>query len=116
MCLNPTFSGIWSATIMKTKFKLILNAVLILLFLEYGLRQDTKVYVHSQLKFVLILLFLEYGLRQSFNFSTMKNSRVLILLFLEYGLRPGQKKTVSSLKTCLNPTFSGIWSATLFES
>ena len=61
LSLNPTFSGIWSATVNTTcLFHLI--RVLILLFLEYGLRQFQKQKL-QQSKKVLILLFLEYGLR-----------------------------------------------------
>ena len=41
---------------------------------------------------------------------------VLILLFLEYGLRPIKEHTIGSYITGLNPTFSGIWSATITKS
>ena len=43
----------------------------------------------------------------------MKNLKtVLILLFLEYGLRRVEPIEVVSPMASLNPTFSGIWSAT----
>ena len=61
--LNPTFSGIWSATLMLLML-LMLLMVLILLFLEYGLRQQCKT-ITDIWGNVLILLFLEYGLRPS---------------------------------------------------
>ena len=41
MGLNPTFSGIWSATSYKLSLLIARESVLILLFLEYGLRLDS---------------------------------------------------------------------------
>ena len=38
-CLNPYSIGIWSATFLQTKYYKIMNEVLILILLEYGLRQ-----------------------------------------------------------------------------
>ena len=68
-----------------------ITIVLILLFLEYGLRQecfaDKKVK-----KAVLILLFLEYGLRLVQKLIKASKRIVLILLFLEYGLRQEELK------------------------
>ena len=84
--LNPTFSGIWSATISTGTDQSFTTMVLILLFLEYGLRR----WMIQQIVvdyIVLILLFLEYGLRQVLIQYQIRILVVLILLFLEYGLR-----------------------------
>ncbi len=40
---------------------------------------------------------------------------VLILLFLECGLRHYAFELVGKDSLCLNPTFSGMWSATMIE-
>ena len=62
---------------------------------------------------VLILLFLEYGLRpQAKKAEAANRAAVLILLFLEYGLRLKNQLAESAREMGLNPTFSGIWSAT----
>ncbi len=62
--LNPTFSGMWSATGSKPVINVIKKCVLILLFLECGLRH-IKVFLPLSEEEVLILLFLECGLRRA---------------------------------------------------
>ena len=61
---------------------------------------------------VLILILLEYGLRQSGNALLNKEGKVLILILLEYGLRLVEKMIEEYSKDCLNPYSTGIWSAT----
>ena len=87
--LNPTFSGIWSAT---ANFKNDIPEV------RVGLNPTFS------------------GIWSATNKPNNKNNLkrpVLILLFLEYGLRPAYYRMSKLADTCLNPTFSGIWSATL---
>ncbi len=60
---------------------------------------------------VLILLFLECGLRPKGLGGEVKDYNVLILLFLECGLRLEITNDIENNKG-LNPTFSGMWSAT----
>ncbi len=85
--LNPTFSGMWSATNQVITIEQAF-AVLILLFLECGLRPPNNSQ-SNWAKQVLILLFLECGLRHSFRITVREvEGTVLILLFLECGLRP----------------------------
>ena len=59
--LNPYSTGIWSATF-KNKMKVQHIDVLILILLEYGLRQSLFGLPNNML-IVLILILLEYGLR-----------------------------------------------------
>ena len=60
--------------------------------MEYGLRQDGVVTIGSFSK-VLILILLEYGLRQNRKINHGKErGKVLILILLEYGLRLGLTK------------------------
>ena len=86
--LNPTFSGIWSATSMQTGFVWKSGAVLILLFLEYGLRQRIKKQIPKIIR----------GLNPTFSG---------IWSATPYCASLERFATLS-----LNPTFSGIWSAT----
>ena len=58
--LNPCCSGIWSET--KNAIIDIAQIVLILVVVEYGLRQVKK-YIMSAFLTVLILVVVEYGLR-----------------------------------------------------
>ena len=86
--------------------------VLILILLEYGLRQ----YQHLNKKMnkeVLILILLEYGLRPSANVRKITVALVLILILLEYGLRLSSVIAIAQKMQCLNPYSTGIWSATL---
>ncbi len=85
--LNPTFSGMWSATGKKVVIVADRN-VLILLFLECGLRLNRKDSTILQLK----------SLNPTFSgmWSATNNSQAK-----------------SSGLCCLNPTFSGMWSATI---
>ncbi len=62
---------------------------------------------------VLILLFLECGLRPRPILRSTQRSTVLILLFLECGLRHDNDSHDDEKSSCLNPTFSGMWSATI---
>ena len=61
--LNPCFNGIWSATVNIYNLYLV-TVVLILVLMEYGLRQAEEVSLTPEL-FVLILVLMEYGLRLS---------------------------------------------------
>ena len=91
--------------------------VLILILLEYGLRLFNSL-GNSNNSFVLILILLEYGLRRDLRGLSSSSSRsVLILILLEYGLRPFQWRDLRGLlSSCLNPYSIGIWSATSFLS
>ena len=60
--LNPYSIGIWSATL-KQYEELKKQGVLILILLEYGLRQTRAFSRWSFRRSVLILILLEYGLR-----------------------------------------------------
>ena len=65
---------------------------------------------------VLILILLEYGLRQlEFNLK-VETPFVLILILLEYGLRQGQGGAPVLASFCLNPYSIGIWSATVIKN
>ncbi len=114
-CLNPTFSGMWSATFLENGSVLVVGKVLILLFLECGLRLVAKDYYIFEKVAVLILLFLECGLRRCKTIRHQNNlSFVLILLFLECGLRQIYEGAEGETRIrSLNPTFSGMWSATI---
>ena len=85
-CLNPYSIGIWSAT-EQFKAQENVKVVLILILLEYGLRQTLQVPAQRAL-IVLILILLEYGLRREKESANRKTVLVLILILLEYGLRP----------------------------
>ena len=62
-CLNPCFNGIWSATEFCNNPEEIVPEVLILVLMEYGLRQFYHLAVCSTAEKVLILVLMEYGLR-----------------------------------------------------
>ena len=85
-CLNPTFSGIWSATA-RTTTDGHTQLVLILLFLEYGLRLGTKHMIDTAAS----------SLNPTFSGIWSATRQVI------------EKE---SWYQGLNPTFSGIWSAT----
>ncbi len=84
--------------------------VLILILLEYGLRQVVheiaEIFVN-----VLILILLEYGLRPKYGKVGSLGRTVLILILLEYGLRQIVSTWPEALRS-LNPYSIGIWSAT----
>ena len=61
---------------------------------------------------VLILILLEYGLRQLQANHIQSHLGVLILILLEYGLRPLTDQLVGKSISGLNPYSIGIWSAT----
>ena len=84
-CLNPYSIGIWSATLLSIANKQGWN-VLILILLEYGLRQQDAV-SSATVVAVLILILLEYGLRRGQKGRSVLLRMVLILILLEYGLR-----------------------------
>ena len=87
--LNPYSIGIWSATLSgASQTRCYKGTVLILILLEYGLRQHVdKIQVKKSPR-VLILILLEYGLRRERAFRPTCREIVLILILLEYGLRP----------------------------
>ena len=82
--LNPCCNGIWSQTFSTGVFKL--RRVLILVVMEYGLRQNPC----------------QQG----------KGRPVLILVVMEYGLRL-MLRCICGAKKSLNPCCNGIWSQTL---
>ena len=61
--------------------------VILLVLLEYGLRQ-VEFHTFCHLLHVLILILLEYGLRPDGIIVKGNDTIVLILILLEYGLRP----------------------------
>ena len=61
--LNPYSIGIWSATDSSESHDLTCQGVLILILLEYGLRQMKVSRIEVKKNPVLILILLEYGLR-----------------------------------------------------
>ena len=85
--------------------------VLILILLEYGLRQLQKELEKCGLP-VLILILLEYGLRRLRLGAYVMDEEVLILILLEYGLRQFVECSNTYGLNCLNPYSIGIWSAT----
>ena len=85
-CLNPYSIGIWSATLCQCSDDIAMYRVLILILLEYGLRQADFKFGDIQVN-VLILILLEYGLRHKNLFYIATEVLVLILILLEYGLR-----------------------------
>ena len=61
---------------------------------------------------VLILVLMEYGLREGWERSTeVHKSKVLILVLMEYGLRGWSFEAIFWMRNRLNPCFNGIWSA-----
>ena len=61
--LNPCCNGIWSQTEPSPQHHFTFS-VLILVVMEYGLRQSGEIFVSvSQKGYVLILVVMEYGLR-----------------------------------------------------
>mgnify|MGYP000290831763 CR=1 FL=1 len=65
----------------------------------------------SSVEVVLILILLEYGLRQEIKRAEKQGDVVLILILLEYGLRHWHSVNLCLLSS-LNPYSIGIWSAT----
>ena len=110
-CLNPYSIGIWSATPLKLTIMKRNYYVLILILLEYGLRQMQQ-HRFENLYLVLILILLEYGLRHTNKLLKWKQSFVLILILLEYGLRLANIFSSLRVYAGLNPYSIGIWSAT----
>ena len=79
--------------------------------MEYGLRGDPP-RKGSQGSLVLILVLMEYGLREKRKCTSRAKERdVLILVLMEYGLRAIRMVSVISAQPRLNPCFNGIWSA-----
>ena len=63
------------------------SRVLILVLMEYGLREH-EIELNAQRPYrVLILVLMEYGLRGFRNIRRLVSIRVLILVLMEYGLR-----------------------------
>ena len=87
--------------------------VLILVLMEYGLRDNLSHEGTCWVFDVLILVLMEYGLREANDIlSRSWRVNVLILVLMEYGLRVASVENIIGLKkTCLNPCFNGIWSA-----
>ena len=110
-CLNPYSTGIWSAT---RAWSAKLDELKSLNPYSTGIWSATRqcgamVAAHG----VLILILLEYGLRQNGDKNISYSSFiVLILILLEYGLRLLTAKTLKEDILGLNPYSTGIWSAT----
>ena len=64
-----------------------------------------------QIRIVLILVVMEYGLRQE-NYVRIQMPLVLILVVMEYGLRPHRLGSIKATEAGLNPCCNGIWSQT----
>ena len=84
--LNPCFNGIWSARDGLFDLVCTLPDVLILVLMEYGLRDDGMIFTGVPTP-VLILVLMEYGLRVDRGMTTVEAIAVLILVLMEYGLR-----------------------------
>ena len=69
----------------------------------------------SSVEVVLILILLEYGLRQEIKRAEKQGDVVLILILLEYGLRHIRNQTKRRVHYSLNPYSIGIWSATFLH-
>ena len=66
----------------------ICSTVLILVLMEYGLREIVELLNTAVKRAVLILVLMEYGLRANCRFNIYKTKAyVLILVLMEYGLR-----------------------------
>ena len=63
------------------------STVLILVFVEYGFRDNLMEKVDSFRIEVLILVFVEYGFRAAIDIPQEWIDMVLILVFVEYGFR-----------------------------
>ena len=108
--LNPCFNGIWSASGVYSDNPNVTDMVLILVLMEYGLRDyDSNIFeLHPT---VLILVLMEYGLRGAHARSSRQGSQ---------GLNPCSNGIWSASNDSLfdgtqsqglNPCSNGIWSA-----
>ena len=60
---------------------------------------------------VLILVFVEFTLRENLDTAErLKQAEVLILVFVEFTLRETKKQRTPPCLICLNPCFCGIYS------
>ena len=109
--LNPYSIGIWSATSTSEITKDFKNGLN-----PYSIGIWSATQRSSERGFckicVLILILLEYGLRQPARRALARRGGVLILILLEYGLRPIGKWHLGLGSRSLNPYSIGIWSAT----
>ena len=86
-CLNPCFNGIWSATQNFIGINQTSGEVLILVLMEYGLRQHSATY-NSGRKFCLNPCFNGiWSATTNKEGETFSFTQVLILVLMEYGLR-----------------------------
>ncbi len=86
--------------------------VLILVLVEYALRDAEFFNGGYYRRVVLILVLVEYALRGKHFASIGTNKKVLILVLVEYALRDLANESLSDGRAlCLNPCFSGICAA-----
>ena len=105
--LNPCCSGIWSETGTLDDFQYA-EVVLILVVVEYGLRQTGT--VRNRMRSLNPCCSGIWSETCMINSMWSELCLVLILVVVEYGLRLGQTKNI--ILKCLNPCCSGIWSET----
>ncbi len=86
--------------------------VLILVLVEDGLRVERRRLL-ALLYGVLILVLVEDGLRAMGRLLVEYHGIVLILVLVEDGLRAGISYALLNGVKCLNPCFSGRWSASI---
>ena len=90
--LNPCSNGICSTGIPTTYNTARQRQVLILVLMEYALRDESYSHMYAALT-VLILVLMEYALRGLRGFRLLTSVRVLILVLMEYALRVPQSTT-----------------------
>ena len=73
-----------------------LSEVLILVLMEYALRDNTTHERSLKRQSVLILVLMEYALRDSEKVATKWDKMVLILVLMEYALRESNSKIKNS--------------------
>ena len=72
-CLNPCFCGIYSQRVAFPAVKATAGNVLILVFVEFTLRESKYIYMGEK-KLVLILVFVEFTLRDIWEKTTSNSS------------------------------------------
>ena len=89
--------------------------VLILVLMEYALREPKKI-ARLTASQVLILVLMEYALRDGTTSSGHHIILVLILVLMEYALREHIQNKKKENEQSLNPCFNGICSASMYWS
>ena len=78
--------------------------------MEYALRAKMNLVNHTPLKCVLILILMEYALRDNDDAIDLCDYKVLILILMEYALRVKCTSPEILSRKCLNPYSNGICS------